>query len=74
MRIRKVVNRRLRGDSSRAHVVGDVNAVIAANVDEPGGDSHTQSRRRVRIVQRSTVQTPAPEGERRDPTEGERNG
>jgi hypothetical protein len=51
MDVRKVVNRRIRHSRDGVDVVGDINAVIAANVNEPGGSSHVSSKQR--IVQRN---------------------
>ena len=39
MDIRKIINRRIRHSGDGVDVVGDVNAVIAANVNERGLDS-----------------------------------
>ena len=51
MNIRKLIEKRIRHSSGGVDVVGDVNAVIAANVDERGSTSQVSSRQRV--VQRS---------------------
>lgn len=51
MNIRKIINRRIRHEGDGVDVVGDVNAVISANVGERGGSSHVSSKQRV--VQRS---------------------
>jgi hypothetical protein len=51
MNIRKIIDRRIRHSGDGVDVVGDVNAVISANVNEPGGSTHVSSRQRV--VQRS---------------------
>ncbi len=53
MRIAREIRKRIRHESANANVVGDVNAVIAANVNEPGARTSTSSRSKVRIVQRS---------------------
>jgi hypothetical protein len=54
MNIRKVINRRLRREGGGMNVAADVNAVVSANVGEPGGSvSRTSSRQRTRVVQRS---------------------
>lgn len=65
MRIRKVVNRRFDVDDDGVKIAGGINAVVAANVDEPGdsGDERegeaagprTAATQRQRIVQRSTT-------------------
>ena len=51
MDIRKVINRRIRHSGDGVDVVGDVNAVISANVNERGGSSHVSSKQGV--VQRA---------------------
>ena len=51
MNIRKIIERRIRHSGDGVDVVGDVNAVISANVNEPGGSSHVSSSQRV--VQRA---------------------
>ena len=51
MNIRKIIDRRIRHSGDGVDVVGDVNAVISANVNERGGSSHVSSRQR--IVQRA---------------------
>jgi hypothetical protein len=54
MNIRKIINRRFRHAGNGVQTAGDVNAVVSANVGEPRGSvSHTSSRRRSRVVQRS---------------------
>jgi hypothetical protein len=53
MNLRKVLNRRIRRSGPGVDVVGDVNAVISANVDDSPSASHVSSRQRTRIVQRS---------------------
>ncbi len=52
MKLRKVLQRRLRHESEGVNVAGDVNAVIAANVNEPG-PTHTHVSSKQRVVQRS---------------------
>jgi hypothetical protein len=47
MDIRKIINRRIRHAGDGIDVVGDVNAVISANVEERGGTSHVSSKQRV---------------------------
>jgi hypothetical protein len=49
---RKVISERIRRSDGGVNVVGDVNAVVAGNVDEKGG-SHTHVSSKQRIVQRS---------------------
>ena len=51
MRIRKLINRRIRKHTDGVDFVGDVNAAIAANVGERGSATHASSTQR--IVQRS---------------------
>jgi hypothetical protein len=53
MNIRKVINRHFRRTGDGVQAAGDVNAVISANVGEPGSVSRTSSRQRSRVVQRS---------------------
>jgi hypothetical protein len=54
MNIRKVFSRRVRHSQKGLNVAGDMNAVLSANVNEPGSRSTTSSvRSRQRIVQRS---------------------
>lgn len=48
MKINKVIRKKLKGDS----VAGGVNAVIAANINEPGS-THTSVSSKQRIVQRN---------------------
>jgi hypothetical protein len=52
MKIRKIIDRRIRHSADGVDVVGDVQGVISANVNEPGGSSHVSSSQRQRIVQR----------------------
>jgi hypothetical protein len=59
MQIRKIIQRRIRGGSGGVDVVGDVNAAIAANVDEPFSTTHVSSRSTV-----STHSVGADRGER----------
>jgi hypothetical protein len=47
MDIRKIINRRLRHAGDGIDVVGDINAVISANVEERGATSHVSSKQRV---------------------------
>ncbi len=53
MKIRKVIRRRIRHQKGGINVAGDVNATIAADVNESGSRTKTSSRSRQRIVQRS---------------------
>ena len=52
MNLRKIVQRRIRKEADGVGVAADVNAAVAANVNEPG-PSHTHVSTRQRIVQRS---------------------
>jgi len=51
--VRRVIKKRIRHDKDGVHVVGDIDAVIAANVGRGGSVSSVSSRQR--IVQRSTA-------------------
>jgi hypothetical protein len=51
MKIRKIIHKKVRHNKKGVNVVGDIDAVIAANIDEGGTRSHVSSRQR--IVQRS---------------------
>jgi hypothetical protein len=51
MKIRKIIRKRIRHNKGGVQVAGDINAVIAANVDE--GDSRSHVSNHQRIVQRS---------------------
>jgi hypothetical protein len=62
MNVRKVIRRRIRRTGEGSHISADVNAVVSANIGEPGSRSSVRSRQR--IVQRSGT---APE---RDDDEG----
>ncbi len=52
MKLHKLIKREIRRDGKSGQVVADVNAAVAANVNEPG-PSHTHVTSRQRIVQRS---------------------
>lgn len=62
MKVRKVVRKEIDHDSDGARVTGGVNAVIAANVNEPG-PNHTRVSSRQRIVQTSGKTTVTEEHE-----------
>lgn len=48
MKIRKIIQRHIRHERDGVHVVGDVNAAVSANVNEPGGSStHVSSKQTV---------------------------
>jgi hypothetical protein len=52
MRFSKLIQRRIRKHGNGVDLVGDVNAVVAANVGESGAQTSSSSTQR--IVQRST--------------------
>ena len=65
MNVRKVIRRRIRQRERGLDVVADVNAVVSANVNQPGSGSSVRSRQR--IVQRSgTVPERSAKGGERD--------
>ena len=47
MRLSEIIRRRIRASTKNIDVAGDVNAVVAANVNEPGSVTSTSSRQRV---------------------------
>ena len=51
MQINKIIRRRIRERLGDVDLAGDVNAVVAANVNEPSSTTHVSSRQTV--VQRS---------------------
>ena len=51
MRIKKIINRRIRERLGNVDFAGDVNAVVAANVNEPSSTTSVSSRQTV--VQRT---------------------
>lgn len=51
MNVRKIIRRRIRQRSDGIDLAGDVNAVVAANVNERGGATHVSSKQTV--VQRN---------------------
>jgi hypothetical protein len=53
MRVRKVVQKRIRHEADGVNLAGDINAAFAANISEPGSQSHVRSSSRNRIVQRN---------------------
>lgn len=53
MNIRKIIQRRIRHQGKAVSALGDVNAVISANVSEGSSHSRVSTRSRQRIVQRS---------------------
>ena len=44
MRLRKLIQRRIRGSADGVHVAGDVSAAIAANLGERSQTTHVSSR------------------------------
>jgi hypothetical protein len=73
MEIRKIINRRLRHAGDGIDVVGDVNAVISANVEERGSTTHVSSKQRVvhRSGETAGSDRPASEGGKGDPPRGD---
>jgi hypothetical protein len=53
MRFRKVVNKTVSEGDESSNVAGGINAVVAANINEPNSKMSVSSRQRRRIVQRS---------------------
>lgn len=53
VKLQKIIQKRIRRQSTGVNAVGDVNAVVSANVNEGGSRSHLSTRSRQRIVQRS---------------------
>jgi hypothetical protein len=51
--IRKVIRRRIRHHAEGVDFAGDINAVVAANVNEPGSVNRVSSSSSQRVVQRS---------------------
>ena len=51
MSLRRVINKRIRHSAKGLDLVGDINAVIAANTGR-GSTSHVSSKQNTRIVQR----------------------
>ena len=56
MQIRKVIDKKIRSQRKGVNVAGDIQGVIAANVNEPGTNV-VSSTTRNRIVQRSGPRT-----------------
>jgi hypothetical protein len=52
VKLRKVIRRKLRHEGKDVTAAGDVNAAVAANLNEPG-PSRTHVSTRQRVVQRS---------------------
>jgi len=53
MRVRRVIRKAIKRDHHGAQVSSDVNAVVSANVNEPGSGAHASSKQRVgKITQR----------------------
>jgi hypothetical protein len=53
MQLRKIISKRIRRDEGGIQVAGDVNAVVSANVGQPGSSSHVSSRQTARVVQQA---------------------
>ena len=68
MRIKKIINRRIRERLGNVDFAGDVNAVVAANVNEPSSTTSVSSRQTV--VQR----TGARRGNKREETSAPQTG
>jgi hypothetical protein len=51
VKIRKIIRKRIRHNKDGVQIAGDINAVVAANVEEGDSRSHVSSHQR--IVQRS---------------------
>ena len=51
MSIRKVIERRIRHRGNGVDIAGDVNAVVSANVGEPGKSTHVSSKQTVKTSQ-----------------------
>lgn len=52
MKINKVIQRKVRRDADRVNVAADLNATVAANVNEPRG-RHTRVSSHQKVVQRN---------------------
>jgi len=68
MKVQKVIRRRIRRQDKGMQLAADINAVVAANVGDPGSRTNVRSRSRQRIVQRSGQEprTDPPEGGEQD--------
>jgi hypothetical protein len=53
VKLKKIIQRRIRHERGDVKATGDVNAVISANVGEGSSHTHVSTRSRQRIVQRS---------------------
>lgn len=53
MNVKKIIDKAVRHRGGGSEIVGDVNAVVSANVGEKGSRNAVSSRRRTRIVQRN---------------------
>jgi hypothetical protein len=51
MNLRRIIQRRIRHHGRGVNAVGDLNAVVSANVNEPGLRNVVSSRARSRVVQ-----------------------
>ena len=52
MKINEVFKKKLRNAKDGVNVVGGIDAVVSANVNEPGTHTHVSTKQRRRIVQR----------------------
>lgn len=69
MNLRKVIQRTLRQSKDGVNVAGGINAIVNANVNEPG-ESRTSVRSRTRIVQRNGRTEVFEQETQSDPEEG----
>ena len=53
MNVRKIIQKAIRQQGDDSQIVGDVNAVVSANVGEKGSRNVVSSRRKTQVVQRS---------------------
>jgi hypothetical protein len=52
VKVRKVIRKRIRHDKDGVHIAGDINAVVAGNINEGRGARSTSTSRQ-RIVQKA---------------------
>jgi hypothetical protein len=53
MKVRRIIKKPMSGRDERSNVAGGVNAVVAANINEPNSKMSVSTRQRKRIIQRS---------------------
>jgi hypothetical protein len=53
MKIRRIIKKSMSGGDEKSNVAGGVNAVVAANINEPKSKMSVSTRQRKRIIQRS---------------------